>query len=90
MKHKGPDTPLKVIARAPFHVYYEGPAEVVSGANSVGKFDILPGHADFFSVMGPCEVAIEPTDPKAKPITFEIRGGIVGVRNDEVMLFVNM
>ncbi len=90
MKHKEEREFLTVIARAPFHVYYEGPAEVVSGANSVGKFDILPGHADFFSVMGPCEVAIETGDPKKEPISFKISGCIVGVRDDEVMLFVNM
>lgn len=90
MKHKKDNEQLNVIARAPFHIYYEGPAEVVSAANSVGKFDILPGHADFFSVMGPCDVAIETGDPKAEPISFKITGGIVGVRDDEVMLFVNM
>jgi F0F1-type ATP synthase epsilon subunit len=88
MRHKTKEEKLTVIARAPFHVYYEGPADVVSGANSVGKFDILPGHADFFSVMGPCEVEIE--TGADKPIQFKITGGIVGVRDDEVMLFVNM
>ena len=41
-------TNLTVIARAPFTVYYEGPASAVSAKNRVGPFDILPGHADFF------------------------------------------
>ncbi|MFW8746144.1 hypothetical protein ACOI9R_39015, partial [Mesorhizobium japonicum] len=86
MRHKVTNTQLKVIARAPFHVYYEGLAQTVSAENSVGKFDILPGHADFFSVMMPCEVVIE-TDNNT--INFTISGGIVGVREDEVMLFVN-
>jgi F0F1-type ATP synthase epsilon subunit len=78
---------LKVKARAPFHIFYEGPAKAVSGANSVGKFDVLPGHADLFSVMVPGEVIIE-TDKD--PITFSINSGIITVRNDEVMLFVNI
>lgn len=81
------DTVLSVIARAPFHVYYEGPAEAVSAANSVGQFDILPGHADFFSVLEPGEVVI--TTGK-DPITFNISNGIAAVRDNEVMLFVNM
>ncbi len=84
---KATNEQLTVIARAPFHVYYEGLARVVSAANRVGKFDVLPGHADFFSVMSPGEVVIE-TD--SDTITFAISGGIIGVRDDEVIVFVNM
>jgi len=78
---------LSVIARSPFHIYYEGSATSVSAANRVGNFDILPGHADFFSVMEPGQVIIE-TD--GEPIIFDITNGIVAVRDDEVMLFANM
>jgi F0F1-type ATP synthase epsilon subunit len=78
---------LQVIARAPFHVYYEGPANVVTATNKVGTFDVLPGHADFFSMLTPGEVLIE-TD--AESINFKINHGIVTVRDNEVMLFVNM
>lgn len=79
---------LTVIARAPFHVYYEGPATVVSGTNAAGNFDILPGHADFFSVLEPCDIIIDTT--KEEPVTFPINNGIVAVRDNEVMLFVNI
>lgn len=79
---------LNVNARAPFHVYYEGPAEIVSAKNKVGPFDILAGHADFFSVLLPCEVVIQTEEDE--PITFSITNGIVTVRDDEVMLFVNI
>lgn len=78
---------LTVIARAPFHIFYEGPAHSVSAENKVGPFDVLPGHTDFFSVMDACEVFIE-TDKE--PITFNITNGIIAVRDNEVMLFVNM
>jgi len=78
---------LSVIARAPFHVYYEGTAQVVSATNEIGPFDILPGHADFFSILDPGEITI---DTGAEPITFDIANGIVAVKNDEVMLFVNI
>jgi F0F1-type ATP synthase epsilon subunit len=79
---------LQVIARAPFHIYYEGLAQVVSAANQVGPFDILPSHADFFSILIPGEVMIE--TESAEPISFNITNGIVAVRDNEVMLFVNM
>jgi F-type H+-transporting ATPase subunit epsilon len=78
---------LRVIARAPFHVYYEGQAQVVSATNKVGDFDILPGHADFFSMLKPGDVTIE---AGSEPVTFSITNGIIAVRDNEVMLFVNM
>ena len=87
MNQQAASNDLKVIARAPFHVYYEGVARVVSAANKVGKFDVLPGHADFFSVMSPGEVSIE---TEKGPVSFDISNGIISVRDDEVMLFVNM
>ena len=80
---------LQVIARAPFKIYYEGPAESVSGANRVGVFDILPGHADFFSLLQPGEIVIKiPDDDEL--ISFEITNGIITVRDDTAMVFVNM
>jgi len=87
MKRPQATTRLKVIARAPFVMYYEGPAKSVSAANAVGSFDILPGHADFFSVMVPGEVIIE---TEAEPISFNIASGIITVRNNEVMLFADI
>jgi F0F1-type ATP synthase epsilon subunit len=79
---------LKVIAREPFRVFYEGPAKVVSAANDIGDFDILPGHADFFSILSPGEVLISTNADE--PVTIKITNGIAAVRNDEVMLFLNM
>jgi F0F1-type ATP synthase epsilon subunit len=87
MKHKTDEPKLNVIARAPFHLYYQGQANIVSATNKVGRFDVLPGHANFFSVMSPGEVVIE---TGIDTINFDIIGGIIGVRDDQVMLFVNM
>lgn len=84
---KDADVELKVTARAPFHIYYEGPADAVTATNKVGQFDILPNHADFFSILSPGEVLIETKD---KSIDFDISNGIIAVRDNEVMLFVNM
>lgn len=78
---------INVIARAPFHVYFEGPAQALSAKNKVGVFDVLPGHADMFSVLQPCDVVIE-TD--AEPVVFAISSGIITVKSDDVMLFVDV
>ncbi len=86
-KNESKDEVLHVIARAPFEVYYEGEAQSVTATNRIGEFDVLPGHADFFSVLNPGEVIIE---AGGEPKKFEINNGIVTVRDNEVMLFVNM
>lgn len=78
---------LNVIARAPFNIYYEGVAEAVTAVNRIGKFDILPGHADFFSILTPGEIIIETV---SDPISFNVSNGILTVRDNEVMLFVNI
>lgn len=80
---------LSVIARAPFTVYYEGEATAVSATNKVGRFDILPGHADFFSILKSDDIIIEPGNG-AEPISFPINNGIMTVRDNEVLLFVDM
>lgn len=87
MKQPAGTTPLTVIARAPFELFYDGEAQAVSAANSVGKFDILPGHADFFSMLTPCEVIIE---TETEPVSFNVTNGIITARDNQVMLFVNM
>jgi F-type H+-transporting ATPase subunit epsilon len=87
MKQPSDTTQLNVIARAPFNVYYEGTAEAVTATNKVGQFDILPGHADFFSILNPGEIVIETS---TNPVSFNITNGIITVRDNEVMLFVNI
>lgn len=76
-----------MVARSPFHIYFEGPARMVSAANSVGDFDVLPGHADFFSIMTPGNVFIEADKGNAE---FKISNGIISVMGADVVLFVNI
>jgi F0F1-type ATP synthase epsilon subunit len=87
MKHAAAKTPLNVIARAPFRIYYEGVAKSLSASNAVGSFDVLPGHASFFSVLTPGEIVIETEE---KPVIFNVANGIISVQADKVLLFVNM
>ena len=79
---------LSIIARSPFHIYYEGYGHVLSATNKIGQFDVLPGHADFFSVLLPGEVIIQ-TD-KQEPVVFTIENGILTVRDDMVYLFADV
>lgn len=79
---------LKVDARAPFQIYYQGDALVVTATNKVGKFDILPGHANFFSVINPNSEVIIGTEKEDTRIS--VSNGIVTVKDDEVLLFLDI
>ncbi len=79
---------LKVQARAPFQLYFEGDALVVTATNTVGKFDILPGHANFFSVINPNSEVIIGTEKEDTKIN--VSNGIITVKDDEVLLFLDI
>ena len=79
---------LKVQARAPFQLYFEGDALVVTATNTVGKFDILPGHANFFSVINPNSEVIIGTEKEDTKIN--VSNGIITVKDNEVMLFLDI
>ncbi len=79
---------IHVIARAPFDVYFEGQAQAVSARNRIGDFDILPGHADFFSMLSPGDVTIQPDE--GDTISFPVNSGIVTVQDNKVLIFVNV
>lgn len=79
---------LNVIARSPFELYYEGEAVAVSATNRIGQFDVLPGHADFFSMLVPCEVTIQPSS--GDPVVIDTTSGIMTVRDNQAYLFLNM
>lgn len=85
-KHNSTET-LNVIARSPFELYFEGEAYSVSASNRIGQFDILPGHADFFSMLTPGEVSIQ---SDGEPVTIDARSGIITVRDNQAYLFLNM
>lgn len=79
---------LNVIARSPFELYYDGDATSLSAANRIGAFDILPGHADFFSMLEPSEIIIQ--DDGKEPVKIDAKNGILTVRDNQAYLFVNM
>lgn len=67
--------------------YYEGPAFSVSAKNSVGPFDVLPGHANMVAILTHCDVIIAtPEGDKRIPIT----NGILKVSNNGIKLFIDL
>jgi F0F1-type ATP synthase epsilon subunit len=79
---------LNIVARSPFELYFDGEADALSASNRVGNFDVLPGHADFFSMLEPGEIVITPVE--GDPIKINGKNGILTVRDNQAYLFVNM
>ena len=88
MPKQSNDQPLSVVARSPFELYFDGDASALSATNRVGDFDVLPGHADFFSMLEAGEITIAPID--GEPIKISAKNGILTVRDNQAFLFVNM
>lgn len=64
---------------------WEGVAHSVSSANSAGKFDILPGHANFVTM-----VKNEPIVIRAKmkeDQTFKYKTAVLSVKNNKVEIY---
>lgn len=89
MPQSAKDAQLTVKAYSPFHIFYEGPALVVSAMNALGPFDILPGHIGFFAILSVGDVVID-TGTSDDLVTFTISNGIMSVRDDKVEIFVNI
>lgn len=79
------DAKLHVKVLSPTQAFYDGPAMSVSAANKVGPFDILAGHANFFSLLTPGSVTI---NTGAQNLVFTITRGILKVHKDVVTLFI--
>lgn len=81
------NTHLTVRVLAPTHKLYEGPAVSVTASNKVGRFDVLAGHANFFSLLTAQPLAI---NTGVKMIDLPIDGGLMKVKSNTVTMFVNI
>lgn len=78
---------LAVRVIAPTNKLYDGPAVSITASNKVGQFDILYGHANFFSLLSAANVTI---NTGSQSQTFPISEGLLKVKNNTVTLFVNI
>jgi len=76
---------LKVYS--PYKIYFDDEAHSISAENETGPFDILPKHHNFITLVSACNLTIE--TPKGAQ-NLEIAGGLLHVKADEVVLFLNV
>lgn len=82
-----PEPTLTIKVLSPTQTYYNGTAVSVSAINRVGPFDILAGHANFFSLLTKCDVVI---NSGFQTFSFPITKGILKVTNNAATLFVDI
>jgi hypothetical protein len=79
---------MRVKVHSPSRNYYDGPAFSISAENTTGPFDILPKHHNFISLLSPCDLTIRTTQQGAQKV--RIAGGIMHVKADEVIVFLDV
>jgi F0F1-type ATP synthase epsilon subunit len=78
---------FKVKILSPYETFFMGEAVSLSAANQSGPFDILAGHANFFSLVDGGEVTV---DTGFQRLKFPLSRGIIRVNKDGVTLFTNI
>ncbi len=72
---------------SPYQTYYSGEAASVSASNKTGPFDVLLGHANFFSLLTTGDVVIETGHTR---LAFPVTRGVIKVNSDHVTVFVDV
>lgn len=79
---------LSVRVVSPKGLIYTSIANSVSSLNSAGKFDILPGHANFISFIENQPILIKDTDGKQTSLRYPF--AIVYVVNNQVNIYTEI
>ncbi|HET8689945.1 MAG TPA: hypothetical protein VFL81_00725 [Candidatus Saccharimonadales bacterium] len=82
------DQTLKVKVLSPNKVYFDGEATSLSATNNVGKFDILPEHHNFITLLTTGDIVIKlPTNDEEK---FTVSGGLLRIKSNVVSVFLDI
>jgi F0F1-type ATP synthase epsilon subunit len=87
LKQKDAKLTMHVKVYAPFRTYYDDDAQSISAVNDTGAFDILPRHHNFMTLVNKCRVVVR--SDKGEQF-FDISRGIMHVKADQVILFLDV
>lgn len=79
---------LSVRVMSPKQVHWEGKAQAVAAVNSLGPFSLLPGHANFVSVIEG-DVTIYSTDERGAK-TVPGGHGVMFCRDNRLEVFIQL
>ena len=77
---------MKLIIISQTKKLYEQDIKMVTVPGKEGELGILPGHVNLISILDTGEVKIKEKD---KEVTFVINGGIIEIKNDELIILAN-
>lgn len=78
---------IRIKVYSPFQTYFDDMAYSISGDNDTGPFDILPGHRNFLTLLGACDLVINtPSGRKSLKIT----RGMMHVKADRIIVFLDV
>lgn len=78
---------LSVSINSPDAVIWKGPATSISSRNSVGIFDILPGHANFITMVQNEPIVVRFA---GKEMTFKYENAVLFVYEESVTIYVEV
>ncbi len=79
---------LEVKVISPKEDFYIGPALSISSVNTGGKFDILPGHANFITYIQNQPITIR--KPNQEELTFNFPLAIIYNLRDKVNIYTDI
>ena len=79
------DKTLTIRILTPEGTLYEGAANAVFLPGSVSPFEVLPGHAPIISALSAGDIRVLDGQKEQR---FAVRGGVVKVRNNEIVACV--
>lgn len=68
-------------------VFYQGEAQSISSQNQLGKFDVLPKHTNFITLIFD-ELTI--VTLKGEKITYHFKRGVLEVTKNKVNIFLGL
>jgi F0F1-type ATP synthase epsilon subunit len=81
---------MHVKVYSPFKVYYDEQSYSISGRDATGPFDILPHHHNFMALLESCILAIKPVEGNVRDRKIRISGGLMHVKADKVIIFLDI
>ena len=72
---------------SPYKVYFDGEALSISAESATGPFDILPKHHNFITLLEPCDAVVR---TPSREETIRISGGVMHVKADDVIVFLDV
>jgi F0F1-type ATP synthase epsilon subunit len=81
------DEKLKIKIFSPYLTYFQGEAVSLSAKNRDGRFDILPGHTNFLSLLPAGKVKV---NTGYQELDFDLSGGLIKVTHNQITLFANL